>query len=160
MVSLIGEVRSYSFDAPDEVGKRIRPIETYASCHRSEEADVRVPRMRQWVALFIFGQEPVLRCSINAGERIRQLDDHPKMIGIEGLVLYPFLPESLYVRHTAYTADLIVHEIAYRQSFGIRPFDLPADVGTGGQTLCYLFPFVEQTSVASTERFIPEMGRG
>ena len=160
MVSLIGEVRSYPFDAPDEVGKRIGPIETYASCHRSEEADVRVPRMRQWVALFIFGQELKDRCSIDAWERIRQLDIHPKAIRIEGLVLYPFLAKPLYVRNAAYTADQILHFVADRQSFGVRSLDTPPDVGTRGETFLHLLPFVQQTSVTPTERFIPEMGRG
>jgi hypothetical protein len=116
--------------------------------------------MWQCVALFIFGQELKDRCSIDAGESIRQLDNHPKMIGIEGLVLYPFLPEPLYVRDAAYTADQILHLIADRQSFGVRSLDTPPDVGTRRQTFLHLLPFVQQTSVTTTERFIPEMGRG
>ena len=110
--------------------------------------------------MFVFGQEPKDRCSIDAGESIRQLDNHPKAIGIQGLVLHPFLPEPLYVCDAAYTADQILHFVADRQSFGVRSLDTPPDVGTRRETFVYLLPFVQQTSVTPTERFIPETGRG
>ena len=121
MVALIGEVRCYAFDAPYEVGVGVRSIETYASCHGSVVADVRMPRMR-YGSVFIFDEEAKLRCSIDAREGIGQVNDHPEVVRIEGF--------ALRVRDAAYTTDVVVDAITDGQTVGIGAMDAPLDVGS------------------------------
>ena len=131
MITLVGEVCGYSFYAPYEVSKSVRSIEAHMPCHGSEKADVGMPWMRDR-AVLIFRQKTIYRRAINAWEGIRQVNDHPESVRIEGLIANAGLIELLYVCDSAYTAYVVLNDIADWQPFGIGAVNAPLDVRAGG----------------------------
>jgi hypothetical protein len=71
--------------------------------------------------------------------------------GIEGLVLHPWLIQTLLVSHTTDAAQMISDEIGRRQAVGIATHHLAGDILAVCQSLLQLLPLIPQTPVTSVK---------